>query len=57
MWNLSMGTLTVAERAREHATEVLGWWLVPIGFIAGPLIVLITSLILRWALRFAFPKT
>jgi hypothetical protein len=56
MWNLSMGTLTVAERAREHATEVLGWWLVPIGFIAGPLILILTTLILRWALRFAFPK-
>jgi uncharacterized membrane protein len=56
VWNLSMGSLTVAERQREHATEVLGWWLVPIGFIAGPLILILTTLILRWALRFAFPK-
>jgi hypothetical protein len=57
MWNLSMGSLTAAERQREHATEVLGWWLVPIGFIAGPLILILTTLILRWALRFAFPKS
>jgi hypothetical protein len=57
IWNLSMGTLTVAERARQHETEVLGWWLVPIGFIAGPLTLILTTLILRWALRFAFPKT
>jgi hypothetical protein len=56
VWNLSMGSLTVAERTREHATEVLGWWLVPIGFIVGPLTVILTTLILRWALRFAFPK-
>jgi hypothetical protein len=56
MWNLSMGSLTVAERAQQHATEVLGWWLVPIGFIVGPLFLLLTTLILRWALRFAFPK-
>jgi uncharacterized membrane protein len=56
MWNLSLGTLTVAERAREHATEVLGWWLVPMGLIAGPLTLILTTLILRWTLRFAFPK-
>jgi hypothetical protein len=56
-WDMSLGTLTVAERTREHATEVLGWWLVPIGLIAGPLTLIITTLILRWALRFAFPKT
>ncbi len=54
VWNLSMGSLTVAERTREHATEVLGWWLVPIGFIAGPVTLILTTLILRWALRFAF---
>jgi hypothetical protein len=54
VWNLSMGSLTVAERTREHATEVLGWWLVPIGFIAGPITLVLTTLILRWALRFAF---
>jgi hypothetical protein len=29
-WNLSLGALSAAERARDHATEVLGWWLVPI---------------------------
>jgi uncharacterized membrane protein len=57
MTNLSMGSLTLAERQREHATEVLGWWLVPIGFIVGPIILILTTLILRWALRFAFLKS
>ncbi|HTB68541.1 MAG TPA: hypothetical protein VK727_20140 [Steroidobacteraceae bacterium] len=56
-WNLSLGALSAAERARDHATEVLGWWLVPIGLVAGPLTLILTTLILRWALRFAFPKT
>ena len=56
MWNLSMGSLTVAERTREHAHEVLGWWLVPIGLIVGPIILILTTLILRWTLRFAFRR-
>jgi uncharacterized membrane protein len=56
-WDLSMGTLTAAEQSRDHAQEVLGWWLVPFGLIAGPLILIVTTLLLRWALRFAFPKT
>jgi hypothetical protein len=57
VWNLSMGMLTVAERARDHAHEVLGWWLIPFGFISGPLFLLLTTLILRWTLRFAFRGT
>ena len=57
MWNLSLGSLTVAERAREHVHEVLGWWLIPIGLIVGPIILVLTTLILRWTLRFAFRRT
>jgi uncharacterized membrane protein len=56
IWNLSLGSLTVAERAREHVHEVLGWWLIPIGFILGPIILILTTLILRWTLRFAFRR-
>ncbi len=56
IWNLSLGALTVAERAREHVHEVLGWWLIPIGIIVGPLILILTTLILRWTLRFAFRR-
>jgi uncharacterized membrane protein len=56
IWNLSMGVLTVAERAREHAHEVLGWRLIPIGLIVGPVILILTTLILRWTLRFAFRR-
>lgn len=56
-WNLSMGTLSAAEQTRDHAQELLGWWLIPFGLIVGPLIVVVTTLLLRWALRFAFPRT
>jgi uncharacterized membrane protein len=56
-WNLSMGYLTVAERARDHAHEVLGWWLIPVMLIVGPLILILTTLILRWTLRFAFRRS
>jgi hypothetical protein len=52
-----MGVLTAAEQGRAHAQEVLGWWLIPFGLITGPLILIVTTLLLRWALRFAFPKT
>jgi hypothetical protein len=54
-WDLSMGVLTAAEQGRAHAQEVLGWWLIPFGLITGPLILILTTLMLRWALRFAFP--
>lgn len=54
-WNLSLGALSAAEQGRAHAHEVLGWWLVPFGLIAGPLILIVTTLLLRWGLRFAFP--
>jgi hypothetical protein len=51
-----MGKLTVAERTRQHAHEVLESWPLPVGFIVGPLILVLTTLILRWTLRFAFPR-
>jgi hypothetical protein len=56
-WDLSLGALSAAEQGQANAHELLGWWLVPFGLIAGPLILVATTLILRWALRFAFPKT
>jgi hypothetical protein len=57
MWDLSMGALTTAELDQAHAHELLGWWLIPFGLISGPLILVVTTLLLRWALRFAFPRT
>jgi uncharacterized membrane protein len=35
------------------ARDVLGWWLVPVGLVGGPAIVIATTRALRWALRFA----
>ncbi len=56
-WDLSLGALSAAEQGGAHAQEVLGWWLIPFGLSAGPLILVVTTLLLRWALRFAFPRT
>lgn len=38
-----------------HARELLGWWIIPIGLVFGVGIVLATTLLLRWLLRFALP--
>ena len=51
-----MGTLSAAEQGQAHTQEVLGWWLIPFGLLVGPLILLLTTLLLRWALRFAIPS-
>ncbi|HEV2703235.1 MAG TPA: hypothetical protein VGV09_16530, partial [Steroidobacteraceae bacterium] len=49
------GVLSAAEQGRAHAHEVLGSSLIPFSLIAGPLILAITTLVVRWALRFAVP--
>ena len=56
-WDLTMGDLSPAERASEHSHEVLGSLFIPVMVIVGPLILIVTTVIVRWALRFAFPKT
>jgi uncharacterized membrane protein len=55
-WDLSMGVLSAAEQGRTHAHEVLGSSLIPMALIAGPIILVITTLLLRWMLRFAFHR-
>jgi uncharacterized membrane protein len=35
------------------ARDILGWWLVPFGLIGGSALVLATTRVLRWTLRFA----
>lgn len=56
-FNLSLGMLTAAEQAHDQAREILGWWLIPIGLTVGPLILILTTMILRWMLQFAFRTT
>ena len=34
-----------------HAVELLGWWIVPLGFAAGALVFAITPRFGRWAIR------
>jgi uncharacterized membrane protein len=38
-----------------HAQELLGWWIIPIGLVCGVVLILLTTLLLRWLLRFALP--
>jgi len=35
------------------ARDVLGWWLVPVGLVGGPALIMATTRVLRWTLRFA----
>jgi uncharacterized membrane protein len=45
---LSLGT-----NSNPAAREVLGWWIVPVGLIVGSLLLVGTTRLLRWFLRFA----
>ncbi len=36
-----------------HRTEILGWWIIPIGLVLGTLLLIATTRFLRWMLRFA----
>jgi|SRR5580698_9889757 uncharacterized membrane protein len=56
-WDLSMGAISAAEQTRDQARELLGWWLIPFALIVGPLMLILTTMILRWMLRFAFRRT
>jgi uncharacterized membrane protein len=44
---------TLGTISSPAAHELLGWWLIPIGFIAGALLLVWTTRALRWLLRFA----
>lgn len=36
-----------------NARDVLGWWLIPVGLASGAALVVATTRLLRWTLRFA----
>ena len=52
MWvdppGFSLGYLSPAERTGR---EVLGWWIIPIGWTVGPLLVIWTTRLVQWLLR------
>ncbi len=50
---LSPGSFNIGTNSDPAAREVLGWWLLPVGIVSGVLIVLVTTRVLRWTLRFA----
>jgi uncharacterized membrane protein len=45
--------LATPNAARDLGPELLGWWIIPIGLLAGALFVIGTTVFLRWMLRFA----
>jgi uncharacterized membrane protein len=47
------GEFNIGTNASPAAHDVLGWWLVPIGLGLGALVVVGTTRLLRWTLRFA----
>lgn len=47
------GHFSIGSISNAGARDVLGWWLVPIGLAVGALVVLGTTRLLRWTLRFA----
>jgi uncharacterized membrane protein len=44
----SMGFMDAASR-----TEILGWWIIPVGLVGGAVSIIATTRFLRWMLRFA----
>jgi uncharacterized membrane protein len=52
-WVTPDGDLTIGMTATPGAQDVLGWWLIPIGLAVAALVLVGTTRLLRWALRFA----
>src|SRR5262245_33434208 len=50
---ISPGGFNIGTTSNPAAREVLGWWLVPAGLAVGALVVVGTTMLLRWTLRFA----
>ena len=55
VWQLAGGEfslrLGLLEPPPPHAVELLGWWIVPLGFAAGALVFAITPWFGRWTIR------
>jgi hypothetical protein len=47
------GSFSIGTNSNPAAREVLGWWLIPVGLGVGSLVVVATTRLLRWTLRFA----
>ena len=47
------GNFELGMRTTAAAGEILGWWIIPLGLLLGALFLVLTTRLLRWALRFA----
>lgn len=50
---LGQGSFSIGTTSDPAARDVLGWWLVPVGLSLGALLLVGTTRLLRWTLRFA----
>ena len=47
------GSFSIGTNSNPAAHEVLGWWLLPVGLVAGSVALVLTTWLLRWAMGFA----
>jgi uncharacterized membrane protein len=50
---LSPGGFSIGTNSNPAAREVMGFWLIPVGLTLGSLLIVGTTRLLRWSLRFA----
>jgi uncharacterized membrane protein len=50
---LGDGGFSMGMKDTPGQNEILGWWIIPVGLVAGTLLVIATTRFLRWMLRFA----
>jgi len=52
-WIGPHGVFDIGANNDPAAHDVLGWWLVPLCLLGGPAVIIATTRVLRWTLRFA----
>jgi len=58
LWmNGSVLTLGAISQPAPGAHELLGWWIIPIGYVLGPLSMICSTRMVRWLLRRRTPFT
>jgi uncharacterized membrane protein len=55
LW-VSGRSITLGATSAPQGRELLGYWIVPLGLIAGVVLIVVTTAVLRWLLRFARPN-
>lgn len=53
MWLNQNGLQLATPNVGDRGSELLGWWMIPTDLLLGALVVIGTTMFLRWMLRFA----